>query len=188
MKYRAKLDFISVPGVYREIKLTHKWEVIDSVKTETLRKQYIIYSKILIISIVAPYVFYNKFHCEILLGSETGCPFSSDLNPEFSFIPIYFPSSIVLLSPTNDLINGKSSLVSDHYTPQLLSQNHWRHSYCAIGKSTFAGVIMVNRKDNLSFVIKLTFLISISDCTLSHHSMLIFIKRTFPKLRICSSI
>ena len=40
----------------------------------------------------------------------------------------------------------KNSLVSDHYTPQPLSQIH-EHSCCVTARSLSAGATMINQQD-----------------------------------------
>lgn len=141
----------------------------------------------LIIWILIPYVFYHKFYREILSGSETKCTASSDLNPESSLICIYFPLSVVLTFPTNDLIN-ENNILSQIITRHNCSPEFTEHS-CAVGKTLFAGVLMINQKDNLSFAINLVILISMSSFTiLSHHLIPIFVKRALPRLCVCSTI
>lgn len=119
---------LSVGTEFTAIKLNHKSAAVGSMQRAALRKQHTLQDMNHLN--IGSLCFSHKFRCEILIGSETECTSFSDLNPESSFICICFPFSIVLTSPTNDLINGENSLVSDHYMPQLLPEIHWTQLLC----------------------------------------------------------
>lgn len=78
----------------------------------------------------------------------------------------------MLTFPKNDLIDGKKNLVLG--LPKSLHT-----AVVAQVKVLFAGVIVINQKDSLAFVMKLVFSISMSNFIISHLSVIIFAKALF---------